>query len=183
MTGYLEARGWLSAAEREALVALAAEVAARFAPAPTLVNIGVEYGASLHCLRAGAPGAQLVGVDLDCTRLVGHVDATRTHLIAGDSAAAGRAWRAWAQERLGAPAVHLVFVDGGHTRDAVHADIVAWTPHLAPGGLLAFHDYSDLPMHAGVVAAVDAWVARTRRWTERPPVGTLRVFQRQERAA
>ena len=32
----------------------------------TIVHIGVQYGASLVCSRAGAPEARIVGVDLDC---------------------------------------------------------------------------------------------------------------------
>ena len=42
--------------------------------------------------------------------------------------------RAWA-----AP-LGFVFIDGGHAFDTVSADYRDWSPHLMPGGLLAFHD-------------------------------------------
>lgn len=34
----------------------------------------------------------------------------------------------------------LVFIDGGHSEEAAHADLEGWEPHIAPGGLLAIHD-------------------------------------------
>lgn len=72
MTDYLTARGWLSPVEREALKAAASYAAARFL-FPNFVNIGVEYGASLHCLRAGSQVARIIGVDLDTSKMEGVV--------------------------------------------------------------------------------------------------------------
>jgi hypothetical protein len=34
----------------------------------------------------------------------------------------------------------LVFIDGGHALEVCRADLAGWSPHLAPGGLLVFHD-------------------------------------------
>jgi predicted O-methyltransferase YrrM len=34
----------------------------------------------------------------------------------------------------------LVFIDGGHSYEAVMADYQCWHPHLLPGGFLVFHD-------------------------------------------
>jgi predicted O-methyltransferase YrrM len=34
----------------------------------------------------------------------------------------------------------LVFIDGGHSYEAVITDYERWQPHLLPGGYLAFHD-------------------------------------------
>jgi SAM-dependent methyltransferase len=53
----------------------------------------------------------------------------------------------------------LVFIDGDHSRDAVESDIRHALPLLAPGGLIAFHDYCN---HAdpGVAEAVDALIGR-----------------------
>jgi predicted O-methyltransferase YrrM len=45
----------------------------------------------------------------------------------------------------------LVFIDGAHDEDSVREDIGAYLPLLAPGGLMALHDYS--PIHPGVMAA------------------------------
>jgi predicted O-methyltransferase YrrM len=37
--------------------------------------------------------------------------------------------------------VRLVFVDGWHSYDAVKHDILAWSPFVKPGGIIALHDY------------------------------------------
>jgi predicted O-methyltransferase YrrM len=41
--------------------------------------------------------------------------------------------------------IDMVFIDGEHTYEAVKKDILSWTPHVAPGGLLCGHDYFDSP--------------------------------------
>ncbi|WP_344561743.1 class I SAM-dependent methyltransferase [Streptomyces axinellae] len=43
----------------------------------------------------------------------------------------------------------LVFIDGGHTEEHARADYEGWTPHLAPGGLLAIHDVFPDPADGG----------------------------------
>lgn len=43
----------------------------------------------------------------------------------------------------------LVFVDGGHGRDVARADWIAWSPKVAPGGLLAIHDVFEDPADGG----------------------------------
>jgi predicted O-methyltransferase YrrM len=39
----------------------------------------------------------------------------------------------------------LAFIDGAHDRESVHSDIDKSLSVLAPGGLLAFHDYREFP--------------------------------------
>jgi predicted O-methyltransferase YrrM len=55
----------------------------------------------------------------------------------------------------------LIFVDANHSYEAVKADILAWTPLLADGGILCGHDY-DPPNWMGVKQAVDECVPRFR---------------------
>lgn len=43
----------------------------------------------------------------------------------------------------------LVFIDGGHGRDVAWADYRAWSPKVAPGGLLAIHDVFPDPTDGG----------------------------------
>ncbi|HEV3472658.1 MAG TPA: class I SAM-dependent methyltransferase [Actinomycetota bacterium] len=43
----------------------------------------------------------------------------------------------------------LVFIDGGHSAKAAHADYDGWTPHLLPEGLLAIHDVFPDPADGG----------------------------------
>lgn len=53
----------------------------------------------------------------------------------------------------------LIFIDGDHSEAAVRADIEAALPLLAPGGLIAFHDYRN-HLDPGVGHAVDALIGR-----------------------
>jgi predicted O-methyltransferase YrrM len=52
--------------------------------------------------------------------------------------------------------VGLVFIDGGHALDVALADYEMWSPHVAPGGLLAFHDVFEDPADGGQ-APYEVW--------------------------
>jgi len=43
----------------------------------------------------------------------------------------------------------LVFIDGGHSRDAALTDYRSWAGHLAAGGILAIHDIFPDPADGG----------------------------------
>lgn len=43
----------------------------------------------------------------------------------------------------------LVFIDGGHGEEPAALDYRLWTPHVAPGGLLAIHDVFPDPADGG----------------------------------
>jgi len=49
--------------------------------------------------------------------------------------------------------VELLFLDGAHEREATRSAFEAWRPALAPGAIVAFHDYGD-PDYLGVAQAV-----------------------------
>ena len=72
----------------------------------------------------------------------------------------------------------LVFIDGGHSAKAAHADFDGWTPHLLPGGLLAIHDVFTDPADGGrppfeiYQRALDSG-----RFEEVSATGSLRVLQ------
>jgi hypothetical protein len=51
--------------------------------------------------------------------------------------------------------LHMVFLDAAHDEESVAADIAAWLPKVAPGGVLAGHDYRPEDGFPGVKAAVD----------------------------
>ena len=43
----------------------------------------------------------------------------------------------------------LVFIDGGHSFEAVHTDFLTWAPHIIPGGFLVIHDIFFNPEEGG----------------------------------
>lgn len=50
--------------------------------------------------------------------------------------------------------VELLFVDSSHDRTATVAEVRAWQPRMAAGGLVVLHDYGN-PAYPGVAEAVD----------------------------
>ena len=159
--------------EREWLHDAAAEIAARFEN-PIIVNIGIFRGATLYCLRAGAPKARLVGIDIAYPQGAKLDPKARVEIVVGDS---GRLWA-----KFNDP-VHLLFVDGDHSYRAVRRDIAGWTPKVVPGGVVCFHDFKTEPKvaakHAGVKQAILEW-AKEAQWEQLPDVGSLRAYRRPE---
>lgn len=79
----------------------------------------------------------------------------------------------WANGPIG-----LLFIDAKHTYHAVREDLQAWTPHLAPGACVAFHDWKDT--FPGVARAGLEWqqtvdVVSTYRVLEQDGDGTSLV--------
>jgi predicted O-methyltransferase YrrM len=91
----------------------------------------------------------------------------------GDSVDAGLAW-------AGGP-IGLLFLDGDHRYEAVKADLAAWAPHVAPGGWIAFHDYTrglrQCTQFPGVVQLVDELVHAAPRGTDITRTGRLVAFR------
>jgi len=73
----------------------------------------------------------------------------------------------------------LVFVDGGHALDVVLADFEAWTPHVAAGGVLVFHDVFEDPRDGGQ-APFEVWkrAVASGLFTPVSTTGSLRVLRR-----
>jgi len=90
--------------------------------------------------------------------------------VVGDSPAIAAHWRT----PLG-----LVFIDGGHALDVVLADYEAWSPHVAAGGVLVFHDVFEDP-HDGGQAPFEVWKRAVASGTFAPvsTTGSLRVLRR-----
>lgn len=168
---YRNAKGWLKSGETELLYALASKV-----PVGGLIlNIGVEYGKSLACLRAGNPDVHIVGIDLDCSKAVSGYGC---ELIQADSHEIVLSWNRRAR-------IDLVFIDGDHGELGVLLD-ARFAEFIPVGGHILFQDCWDWeqtgvvhPMVPGVNAAVDKWFAgRGEEFEELPSVDTTRVFKR-----
>jgi hypothetical protein len=52
------------------------------------------------------------------------------------------------------PQIGLLYIDGDHSEEAVRADVLAWTQHLADGHVLVFDDL-DTKRNPGVRAVVN----------------------------
>lgn len=96
-------------------------------------------------------------------------------LIVAPSTRAASVWRA----PLG-----MVFIDGGHSQPAAHADFESWTPHLAVGGVLAVHDLFPNPADGGQ-APIEVYrrALATREYEELPTTKTLGALRRAPKPA
>lgn len=175
---YLTARGWLTPNERNFL-----HQSAKALPQNALIlNIGVEYGASVVCLAEANPTAKIVALDIDISKYAGP-KYPNLELIQADSAYYTRNWK-W-------PLIDFAFIDGDHGYDGVLVDCEYTYLVSGPGAILSFHDcYSwDYPgqkivnsIVPGVNEAVSYYMRRGRRssqWLELPFVDSIRVFQNQ----
>lgn len=183
---YKTAKGWLRADERDELKRLASLLPQRCA----IINIGVEYGASLVCLRAGAPLAVIIGIDIDMSKLdAGLKDEVLPILINRDSALAEAYHDAQVAVKWYEDGLQMVFVDGDHSRDGVLGDAALYCDLLPKGGYAVFHDCFDYdhpetgkpnPNSMGVHMGVDDWLVRAtvHEWEELPRVGTMLIFRR-----
>ena len=89
--------------------------------------------------------------------------------VVGDSPTIGRNW---------ATPLGLVFIDGGHAYDVALADYESWAPHVAPEGLLAFHDVFEDPDEGGQ-APFRVWQrAVADGFVPASTTGSLRVLRR-----
>ena len=74
--------------------------------------------------------------------------------------------------------IRLLFIDGDHSYQATRADFEAWTPHLEPGGLAAFHDVGD--DWPGVTRFFGEVTGPDGDWEPLLAVGSLRVVRRRQ---
>ena len=89
--------------------------------------------------------------------------------IVGHSIPVARAWKT----PLG-----FLFIDGGHAEDVAMADYDGWTPHVAPGGVLAIHDVFEDPDEGGQ-APFHVWQrAVSDGFEPTSTTGSLRVLRR-----
>lgn len=169
---------FLSKIEREWLMNTAGSIAEIF-EFPLLLNIGILYGASMHCLRAGAPGATLVGIDV--IRKVHGSRVLRAEFI----------WKDSRTIRWDRP-VHFLFVDGGHAYDVVRSDIRKFGQHVVVGGIMAFHDYDRSATYLkdrarqyprrlalGVRRAVDEFCTKSQGWEVLATIDSIKAFRRE----
>jgi len=93
--------------------------------------------------------------------------------VVGESPAVARAW---------ATPLAFLFIDGGHGVEPARLDYELWTPHVAPGGLLAIHDVFPDPAAGGRPPYEQIYLPAlaSGRFTEVTVVGSLRVLRRDD---
>ncbi len=165
-----------------------------------VVEIGVYEGASAAVLcRALDAGAELHLIDpfVDATgyalppgwgaseqatrRVVARAqrdDGPQVHWHVAPSGDVGRSWSG---------DVDLVFIDGDHSVEGCRLDWDRWNGHVAPGGVVAFHDAradstdgDGAPGPTQVVDALFRGVDAVAGWTIADEVDRLVVVQRDD---
>lgn len=142
--------GWLRYAEGKALFDLAR--------GKRVLEVGSYFGLSTICIAQSAKS--VVAVDTHDGRATAIPQNTyetfrgniERHGVKNVGAFVGTL--AGYAENAPAGAFDLIFIDGDHSYEGVAADIGAALPLLAPGGLIAFHDYRS-EIDPGVTRAVD----------------------------
>jgi len=73
----------------------------------------------------------------------------------------------------------MVFIDGGHSHATANDDYESWSPHVAPGGVLAIHDLFPDPSQGGQ-APIEIYrrALASRNFEELETTKTLGVLQR-----
>lgn len=163
------AKGWLTDNERQLLHDIAGKIEKPF---PSILNIGVEYGASMICFLQGKDDVSLFGIDLDISKW--EYLTPNVQLIQCDTDTAFLWWARY---------VDVLFIDGDHSYDQTLRDL-RYTQHLKKGGILAIHDcYSwEAPGKPHAIypecgQAVTDFMASTRyTFEEHPYVDSIRWF-------
>jgi len=145
-------KGWLHAEEGRAL--------ARLADGKRVLEIGSYCGLSTICI--GRTAKSVTAIDYFDGRATPVPEGTFAEFMSNcqrygiDS----KVTLVHPEAVIPGPAYEFIFIDGDHSYEAVHADIEKALPMLAPGGLIAFHDYRTHPNEFEGDRAFDEGVTR-----------------------
>lgn len=172
---YKTAKGWLRDEERDWLFAVAKQ-------ANTILNVGVEMGASVVALHEGDGTAYLEAIDIDLS----NIDPVLRSTYEGEGVRFiednSHTFNFYNPDSV---MYDLIFIDGDHSYEGVKADIANILPHLSTEGIVAFHDCYDFAnptiVHRvcpGVNKAVTEWFSTAQgEFVEMQGVGTMRIFK------
>jgi predicted O-methyltransferase YrrM len=110
-----------------------------------IVELGTRGGLSTRALLAAAEvaDAQMLSVDIEDCAGVEVPERMRprwTFVMSDDVAFAAEPFATFCAERGLAAQAQAIFVDTSHRYDHTKAELAAWLPRLAPGGVMMFHD-------------------------------------------
>lgn len=105
-----------------------------------IVELGVRTGASSFALSRAAEkiDAWLISLDMDPT--IFHSDYEKWRFIQADDIEFAKTFSEFANRNGFNTGIDFLFVDTSHTYNHTRAEIEAWSPHLAPGSTIVFHD-------------------------------------------
>ena len=176
----IQAKGWLTKTERVYLFSAASIVP----DSGAIVNIGVEYGASVVCMAEGNSETSIWAIDIDTSKWVGgiyenvKIEKGNSHDIVLELF-----------QSVPHIFIDLLFIDGDHSYDGVKKDL-PWLSFVRFGGTVIFHDCYEWPpeppqtprsVSPEVNRAVSDWwlTEQSRgRWYEAESVDSMRVFKR-----
>jgi len=141
----IKAFGLLTTEEAQLLM----NVAELLPKGSVVVNIGAGVGTSALAIIEQRPDLAKTFYTIDhrdddnpfggmLNELHAFQNAKMEHLlpnqIKGDSSTVGAGWKNGK--------INMLIVDADHTKDGLMKDMLAWLPHLAVSGFVAFHDYT-----------------------------------------
>jgi cephalosporin hydroxylase len=126
-----------------------------------IVELGTRGGLSTRALLAAAEetNAHLLSVDIeDCSSVDVPLPlkARWTFIRADDVAFAAKPFELFCAQRALAPLADVIFIDTSHEYQHTKAELAAWLPRLAQGGVMLFHDTN---MGRGWYRSLDGKVA------------------------
>lgn len=161
--------------------------AAQLPAAAEVVMLGAGPGVMAMAVKEGNSSVWLTVIDHDTVEWVTkHLAAAGlgwgVTTITQDSVAALPMWLEDHHYHDRSEKVDLLIIDADHSYEGVSRDMRAWLPHLVPGGLVFFHDYSasgtefeGQEQYPGVALAIGQFLPKNYSTVAR--VGTAIAFR------
>jgi predicted O-methyltransferase YrrM len=145
---------------------------AQVAPDGPAVECGVAHGGSVACWAAAREGrGPIYAVDLKFRA------GCRERWVGYGYQIASLELASWDAPAKIAGQVAFAFIDAEHGESGFPKDIAIWPSKMAPGGVLAFHDYGVWKPNVVVKEYVDRWQAQAK-WEYLGLIGALIAFRR-----
>jgi hypothetical protein len=169
---------WTDVDERECLAALAREVR----PGGLILEIGSLYGGTAAVMALANPAAKIVCIDEfswtprgypepSAQMLLLNMDRLNIHNVKCLAQPSEKVLPRWQTP------IDLLWVDGGHSYEFVHADLVGFGPYAK---VIAAHDYKN-PGWPSVTKAIDEFAdGQTSAFRIVQSVNTVAVMRRAE---
>lgn len=185
---YKKARGYLSPNERQFLFEMAQN-------SETIINVGVEYGASIFCFAEGSNSqTKIIAMDLvGAEKFDGILNCETAYLDEYNIALQKNKESDLINETIDSALqkivvfikgdsntipietkADLIFIDGCHWGKCFQNDIDKYSALCTK--YLLFHDYSDSPIHAGVKEQLDNWTPQDFKKIKQ--IDTIAVYER-----